>query len=95
MFNIKPITLALATLWSTVALAAPSPSFVNQTTCNNKIYTYEQLAGYGFLPGNARDKFGDTIGGIGSDIALDRSTWKKTGTATYQGIVWALPDRGW
>lgn len=39
---------------------------VNSTTCNGKSYSYDELAGYGILPGNARDKFGDTIGGIGS-----------------------------
>lgn len=39
---------------------------VNSTTCNGKSYSYNELAGYGILSGNARDKFGDTIGGIGS-----------------------------
>lgn len=39
---------------------------VNSTTCNGKSYAYNELAGYGLIPGNATDKFGDTIGGIGS-----------------------------
>lgn len=39
---------------------------VNSTTCNGKSYSYNELAGYGVIPGNATDKFGDTIGGIGS-----------------------------
>lgn len=43
---------------------------VNSTTCNGKQYSYSELAGYGFVPGNARDKFGDTIGGIGSASEL-------------------------
>ena len=67
---------------------------VNQTTCNGKQYTYQGLAGYGFVPSNATDKQGDTIGGIGSSIAFDRNTWHKTPTG-YSGIVYALPDRGW
>lgn len=39
---------------------------VNSTTCNGKSYSYNELAGYGIIPGNSTDKFGDTIGGIGS-----------------------------
>jgi len=66
----------------------------NVTTCNGKLYTYEELAGYGKLVSDARDKFGDTIGGIGSAIAFEKKSWKyKKGS--YQGVVWGLPDRGW
>ena len=72
----------------------PQPNVVNQTTCDGKQFTYEQLAGYGFVPSNARDKYGDTLGGFGSAIALDRNSWRKKGRS-YTGILWALPDRGW
>lgn len=51
----------------------PSTSVVNTTTCNGKTYVYNELAGYGAIPSNARDKFGDTIGGIGSSIAIDKA----------------------
>lgn len=70
---------------------------VNVTTCNGKKYIYEELAGYGKLASNARDKFGDTIGGIGSAIALDKGTLKKSRDkkGTYSGIIYGLPDRGW
>jgi hypothetical protein len=73
----------------------PDTSIVNQTTCNGKTYTYNGLAGYGFIPSDARDKFGDTIGAIGSAIAIDQKSWVCTGDGTHQGIIWALPDRGW
>ncbi|KAF2733054.1 hypothetical protein EJ04DRAFT_469080 [Polyplosphaeria fusca] len=74
----------------------PAP-VVNQTTCNGQTYTYEELAGYGFLPSDARDKFGDTLGGIGSAIALDKKSWKKKhgDKEAYEGIIYGLPDRGW
>lgn len=67
------------------------------TTCNGKTYTYTELAGFGKLPSDARDKFGDTIGGIGSAIALDKQSWKKKqgSKEAYQGIIYGLPDRGW
>jgi hypothetical protein len=78
---------------SGVSVAAGS--FVNTTLCNSNNYTYQALAGYGLIPSAARDKFGDTIGGIGSSIALDKTQWKKLSNGSYCGVLWALPDRGW
>jgi hypothetical protein len=69
---------------------------VNVTTCNGKKYVYEELAGYGKLPGSFRDKYGDTLGGIGSAIALDQKSAKyKKSKGAYEGIIYGLPDRGW
>jgi len=70
-------------------------SVVNETTCDGKQYSYQSLAGYGFIPSNARDKFGDTIGGIGSSAAIDRNSWRNTDNGSYTGVLYALPDRGW
>jgi hypothetical protein len=67
---------------------------VSTTLCAGKSYTYDELAGYGFVPNNATDKYGDTLGGFGSAIALDRSKWKKKKDG-YTGVLYALPDRGW
>lgn len=80
---------------ASVAIVGAHDTFVNQTTCNGKQYTYQELAGYGSHSGNARDEFGDTIGGIGSAIALDRSQWLKVPNGSYTGVLWALPDSGW
>jgi hypothetical protein len=68
---------------------------VNSTSCNGKNYTYQGLAGFDLIPGNTRGEFGDTIGGIGSAIALDRSQWKKLANGSYTSVLWGLPDRGW
>ena len=88
-------TLAASTAAVAVSMRADSPpSLVNQTQCNGQSYTYQSLAGYGFIPSNATDKFGDTIGGIGSSIAFDRLSWRKTYTG-YSGTLYTLPDRGW
>lgn len=70
--------------------AAADPAF--STTCNGKSYTYNELAGYGFVPSNARDKTGDTIS-LGSGIAI--SSWKKLSADKYEGSLYGLPDRGW
>ena len=100
------VLLAAAASIPALALATPQPldlssrassatPVVNQTTCDGKTFTYQQLAGYGFVASDARDKFGDTLGGYGSAIALDRQAWKKTGDGTYTGLLYAIPDRGW
>ncbi|KAL9607882.1 MAG: hypothetical protein Q9167_007245 [Letrouitia subvulpina] len=68
---------------------------VNQTSCNGQRYVYKELAGYGLVSSNARDKYGDTLGGFGSSIAIDRKSWKKLKDGRYTGILWAIPDRGW
>ena len=87
------LALALSTDYLT-SRASPNP-VVNQTDCVNRHYTYQQLAGYGVVANDARDKFGDTLGGFGSSIAIDRESWKKSRQGVYTGILWGLPDRGW
>ena len=84
-----------AALPSSDSISPKTAPVVNQTICDGKQYIYQSLAGYGFIPSNARDKFGDTIGGIGSSAAIDRRTWEKATNGSYTGILWALPDRGW
>ena len=103
-----PVRFLITLVASCASLAASAPhlfnlprtadaatSLVNQTTCDNKNFVYESLAGYGFVPSDARDRFGDTLGGYGSAIAIDRKSWRKTQTGSYTGLLWALPDRGW
>ncbi|KAI0011488.1 esterase-like activity of phytase-domain-containing protein [Xylariaceae sp. FL0662B] len=72
-----------------------SPAGVNSTTCNGKSYVYEELAGYGYVVSDAVDKFGDTLGGLGSSLHLNQSAWKKLDNGSYSGLLWSLPDRGW
>ncbi|KAI4859158.1 esterase-like activity of phytase-domain-containing protein [Hypoxylon rubiginosum] len=70
-------------------------SAVNKTTCNGINYQYEELAGYGYVVADAVDKFGDTLGGLGSSMHLDQAAWRKLDNGSYVGVIWALPDRGW
>ena len=84
-------------LWKLIVAAASvvsATAVVKETTCNSRKYTYRELAGYGTVPGNARDEFGDTLN-FGSAVALDRGQWKKLGNGSYTGVLWSLPDRGW
>lgn len=85
-------TLAVALL---AAVANAANHVVNQTTCAGTTYKYTGLAGYGFIPSNVTDKYGDTIGGIGSSIAIDQSSWRKSDDDIYSGTIYTIPDRGW
>jgi hypothetical protein len=88
------------TFLSTVALLlGPSSAgllhdfaVVNKTSCGGQTFIYRGLAGYGILPSDFRDKFGDTIS-AGSSIAI--SEWKAVNSSTYKATLYGLPDRGW
>jgi hypothetical protein len=91
---LRAFVAALAVIVS-LSHAAPAPSAsVFSTTCGGKSYDYNELAGYGVVQGNSRDKYGDTLGGIGSSAAIDKKSWKKKGDS-YTGVLYGLPDRGW
>ncbi|KAL2835054.1 esterase-like activity of phytase-domain-containing protein [Aspergillus cavernicola] len=88
-------------LAAAAAVAAPScgahysPNIVNKTTCGGTTYAYTGLEGYGFVASNARDKYGDTLAGIGSSAFLEKGSWRKTSKDSYSGTFYLLPDRGW
>ncbi|KAL8849779.1 MAG: hypothetical protein Q9221_005262 [Calogaya cf. arnoldii] len=103
MRTLSCLSLVLSSCLSLTA-AAPTSSkntpqtnsnVLNQTNCKGKQYTYQQLAGYGLVPSNARDSYGDNLGGWGSAIAIDQKTWRKLKNGTYTGRLYAIPDRGW
>ncbi|KAK6196757.1 hypothetical protein LQW54_011213 [Pestalotiopsis sp. IQ-011] len=90
-------TAALAAVGTAASPYSPRADSggVNSTTCNGKTYVYQELAGYGFVASDARDKYGDTLGGLGSAIHIDQTSWRRTCNGTYTGTLWSLPDRGW
>ena len=48
----------------------------------------------GRVPAQAKDKLGDTLGGLGSGMVADLGAWKRDGDS-YSGVFYMLPDRGW
>ena len=76
-----------------LSLAGLARAAVNSTTCGGKSYSYNALAGYGFIPGTDRDSVGDTIGGIGSAIAIKPESWTRHANGSYTGVLFAQPDR--
>ncbi|KAF5861596.1 hypothetical protein ETB97_012762 [Aspergillus alliaceus] len=94
------LTLLVTALpWTAAAVALPSTgpklNIINQTTCGGTTYAYTGLEGYGYIPSNATDKYGDTLGGFGSAIAIEQDSWRRTGRDSYSGFIYVLPDRGW
>ncbi|KAE8350716.1 esterase-like activity of phytase-domain-containing protein [Aspergillus coremiiformis] len=87
--------IAASGLVEALQLTSTKSNVVNQTTCGGTTYAYTGLEGYGFIPSNATDKYGDTLGGIGSSIAIEPGSWHRTGQDSYAGTVYVLPDRGW
>lgn len=46
-------------------------------------------------PAQARDKFGETLGGLGSAIAFKRGSFKQGTNGTFTGTLITQPDRGY
>ena len=50
--------------------------------------------GFGLIPSDFIESTGDTIGGIGSAIAIKRGTWTARSDGTFTGTLVVHPDRG-
>lgn len=87
-------SLSLTTVLSLVAATSCAPP-LSKVTIGGDTFKYIELVGKAFFPSDARDKFGDTAGGWGSAIAADVKSWKKKKDGSYEGILYAVPDRGW
>ena len=87
--------IASTVLVSSALAASVCPPPVSQVTLGKDTYKYISLVGQGQFPSDARDKFGDTAGGWGSAIAADLDSWKKNKDGSYEGTLYAVPDRGW
>ncbi|WWD20828.1 hypothetical protein CI109_105305 [Kwoniella shandongensis] len=82
-----PTTTANATSTS----IGPNPAYQTNVTFAGKTYINKGLVGFGAIPGDAVDSFGETIGGIGSAIAL--KSFEKQDDS-YTGTILVQPDRG-
>ncbi|KAF7364280.1 Phytase-like domain-containing protein [Mycena sanguinolenta] len=57
-------------------------------------YVNQGLVGFGRIPSNATESTGDTIGGIGSAIAIKPGTWRGLENGSFIGTLVVQPDRG-
>ncbi|KAH9852586.1 esterase-like activity of phytase-domain-containing protein [Lenzites betulinus] len=72
----------------------PDPSFAVNVTVGGKQYVNKGLVGFGLIPSNFKESTGDTIGGIGSAIALKRGSFSKLANGSFTGTAVVQPDRG-
>lgn len=84
--------LALASL--RFACAKEKSSVVNSVTLEGTTYVNKGLVAFGLIPSDFRDSTGDTIGGIGSAIALKPNTWTSSKSGHFSGTLIVHPDRG-
>jgi hypothetical protein len=81
---------AATLLLLTGGIASAQPvSFQGHTFVN------KGLVGVARIPSNARDQFGETLGGFGSGMAMDLDSWHRNRDGSYGGTLYMLPDRGW
>ncbi|KAM5537133.1 hypothetical protein V8D89_009279 [Ganoderma adspersum] len=72
----------------------PDPVFAVPVEVGGKTYINKGLVGFGLIPSNFTDSTGDTLGGIGSAIAIKPASFKKGSNGTFTGTIIAQPDRG-
>ncbi|KAG7095023.1 hypothetical protein E1B28_005817 [Marasmius oreades] len=80
------------------ASSTASPTSIGRrsvtVTLDGVNYVNKGLVGFGLIPHDFKESTGDSLGGIGSAIALKRGTWAKGSNGTYTGTLLVRPDRG-
>lgn len=93
----SPVASAAA---SAVSASLGGLTFVNKVSgnldnCGAQDELLQQgLVGFGLIPSDFLESTGDTIGGIGSAIAVKRGTWTPQSDGTFTGTLVVHPDRG-
>jgi len=88
------LTLFLASTLATGKNIPVEPTEVNRVTLNDVTYINKGLVGFGLIPSDFRESTGDTLGGIGSAIALKPGSWKPGKDGQFSGTLYVHPDRG-
>ena len=78
-----------------ILVAASGIASAQSVVFQGQTYVNKGLVGVARVPSNARDQFGDTLGGFGSAMAMDLRSWHKNHDGSYGGTLHMLPDRGW
>ncbi|EJD55294.1 hypothetical protein AURDEDRAFT_140900 [Auricularia subglabra TFB-10046 SS5] len=100
----RPLTLAAPCLiFTAVVRALPGTQLHSRakkdvTVPDPSLATSVQFAGqtlvaFGLIPSDAKDSFGETLGGLGSAIAVKRGEYS-IDNGTFSGVLVLQPDRG-
>jgi hypothetical protein len=85
----------LAASAATILLLTGGIASAQSVRFQGQTYVNKGLVGVARIPSNAIDQFGDTLGGIGSGMAMDLDSWHKNRDGSYGGTLYMLPDKGW
>jgi len=72
----------------------PNPSLAISVQLDGRTFVNKGLVAFGLIPSNATESTGDTIGGIGSAIAVKRGTFRQSFDGSFSGTLTVQPDRG-
>ncbi|QRW26490.1 hypothetical protein RhiXN_12151 [Rhizoctonia solani] len=89
------VGLALPVFIGSTLAATTDPSLWTTATLGGQTFVNQGLVGFGYIPASARDSYGETLGGLGSAIALQKGTFKAGSNGTFTGRLIAQPDRGY
>ncbi|KAF5359710.1 hypothetical protein D9756_002858 [Leucocoprinus leucothites] len=72
----------------------PELTEVTRVTLDGVTYINKGIVAFGQIPSDFRESTGDTLGGIGSAIALKPRSWKVEKNGRFIGTLYVHPDRG-
>ncbi|KAJ7669762.1 esterase-like activity of phytase-domain-containing protein [Mycena rosella] len=85
----------LALLQISAALHVPRATTAVSVTLDGVTYVNQGLVGFGRIPSNFTESTGDTMGGIGSAIAIKYGSWQAQANGSFTGTLVVQPDRGY
>jgi hypothetical protein len=88
-------TLLSAASAAIIMLLAVGGASAQSVKFEGDTFVNQGLVGVTRVPSNAVDQFGDTMGGIGSAMAMDLRSWHQERDGSFGGTLYMLPDKGW
>ncbi|CUA76575.1 hypothetical protein RSOLAG22IIIB_06358 [Rhizoctonia solani] len=88
-------SLTFPALMGSALAATTDPALWTTAALGGKTFVNQGLVGFGYIPASARDSYGETLGGLGSAIALQKGTFKAGPNGTFTGRLITQPDRGY
>ncbi|KAI0070561.1 hypothetical protein K474DRAFT_767559 [Panus rudis PR-1116 ss-1] len=76
------------------AAQEPDPSFAVTVKLNGVGFVNKGQVAFGLIPSDFKESTGDTLGGIGSAIALKPGSFRKLENGSFIGTIVTQPDRG-
>jgi hypothetical protein len=92
---IRQVTSLSAASLCLAMFSAATPAAAQSVVFQGSTFTNDGLVGVARVPSNARDKYGETLGGWGSAMAFVPGSWHQKKDGTYTGDLIGVPDRGW